>query len=761
MKQLYYSILTLLRGHGSNIIKIISLTLGLFIGIILFARIAFELSFNRGYKDSDRLAVVLARFNSNGVDGNASHYIMGPVPRAIMENFPDQVEVATVTRNIGEVAYYVSNQRFLGQTTLADTLFFKTLGIDITSGDNIELAVPDNLFVSDDFARRVFGTTDVKGKTLLKDKKTELTIRGTFAAVPDNNSLRPDVVQAYHPDKVRNYSWEGGDSFNGYIRLREGADIEKINQRMNTVIEQYQPYEPEKNGWGVRFWVENMHEEYSNSPEVKRIIFIMSFLAIAVLLISAMNYVLISISRLSRRAKGIGVHKCNGASSGQIFNMFMWETGIIILISVIIVLLLILNLRGLIAELIEVRVTSLFTLDTLWVPLLVIAVIFILSAVIPGSIYAGIPVTQLFRKYTDRNSTWKRILLFVQFAGVAFIFGVLMVSFIQYKNMVEYDLGYDTKNMAISWVEHDNLDVAISSIRNLPMVEDIATSVQGAGNRYSGYFVFDENGKQLFSARVNYVSPEFINMHKFVIVEGRNVMGEDEVLVNEEYVRRMPWTDGAIGKKCGIYEARVVGILKDFVDNSLFEPVNPTAFLYIPQYKSFTVKLKEPFRESLMYLNRDVQELFPNADIIFKSVEENINDKYLSVRRFRDSAGVAFAVIMIIALIGLFGYINDEIQRRSKEIGIRKVNGAQASDILKILNKDIVYIALPAIILGTFFSYFIGSEWIGQFAGLQINLSIPFYILLILIMTVVIIATVIMKSWHVANDDPVNSIKND
>jgi len=754
--------LTLLRGHGSNIIKIISLTLGLFIGIILFARIAFELSFNRGYKDSDRVAVVLARFNSNGVDGKVSHYIMGPVPQAIMENFPDEVEVATVMQDRGELAYYVSNQRYIGQTILADTLFFKTLGIDITSGDNIELAVPDHLFVSDEFAKRVFGTTDVKGKTLLKDKKTELTIRGTFATVPDNNSLRPDVIHAYHPGEVRNYSWEGGDSFHGYIRLREGADIQKINQRMNTVIEQYQPYEPEKNGWGVRFWVENMHEEYSNSPEVKRIIFIMSFLAIAVLLISAMNYVLISISRLSRRAKGIGVHKCNGASSGQIFNMFMWETGIIILISVIIVLLLILSLRELIHELIEVRVASLFTLDTMWVPVLVIAIIFILSGVIPGTIYAKIPITQLFRKYTDRNLMWKRILLFVQFSGVAFIFGVLMVSFIQYKNMVEYDLGYDIENMAVGWVEHDNLDVAISSIKNLPMVEDVATSVQGAAYRYSGHSVSDDNGKRLFSARVNWVSSEFINQHKFVIAEGRNVMADGEALVNEEYVRRMPWTDGAIGKTTGVFDnTRIVGVLKDFVDNSLFEKVNPTVFFYIPQYKTFTVRLKEPFRESLINLNREAQELFPTSDIIFKSVEVNINEKYLSVRRFRDSASVAFAAIMIIALIGLFGYINDEIQRRSKEIGIRKVNGAQASDILKILNKDIIYISLPAIIVGIFFSYFVGREWLGQFGGIQIGLNLPFYLLLVLIMTAVILVTVMAKSWRIANDDPVNSIKNE
>lgn len=150
-------------------------------------------------------------------------------------------------------------------------------------------------------------------------------------------------------------------------------------------------------------------------------ILMMSVLGIAILLIAAFDYVLIAVSSLARRAKSIGVHKCCGATDNSIFRMFLTETALVLFISVLLTMLLIFQFREFVEEIAGIRLSSLFTWQTLWVPLTVLLVVFILAGAIPASIFASIPVTQVFRRYAERKTSWKRPLLFIQFAGMTFI----------------------------------------------------------------------------------------------------------------------------------------------------------------------------------------------------------------------------------------------------------------------------------------------------------------------------------------------------
>lgn len=762
MKQLYYALVNLLRGHGSNVTKVISLTLGLIIGIILFARVAFELSFNTGYKEADNLSIIMATYNIDGLSKAPMSVVMAPVPRTLMDEFPEEVEAATLIRVQNE-RVFVGDKPFKSTVVLADTLFFKTMGITVTSGSPTDLVASNIVFVSEDFARKTFGTTDVIGSTYMVNKTMEFTVRGTFEAVGENNSIRPDLVVSIN---IYPYymGWGGGASFMGYVRLNNPEDAEKINKKIDSVIEKYMPYEPDRSGTNVKYHLENMRKEYISSPDIQRMIMVLSFLAFALLFIAAMNYVLIAISGLSRRAKGIGVHKCNGATSSQVFNMFLLETGAIILISIALVFLLVFNFKGIIEEVIEVKIASLFTLQTLWVPLVIVFLVFIVAGIIPGRIFSHIPVTQVFRKYAERNSSWKRILLFIQFAGVALVFGLLTAIYGQYDRIMNYDYGYRSENIAAAYAELPDMDLAKNTIKNLPMVESIALSELSLGDGWNGEIVADDNGKELFSTRYNNITPEYVSLFGFTLLEGRNVITPGEVLVNEEYIRRMHWTDGALGKQSSSVNSlgRIVGVMKDFVDNSLYISPRPVVFAYTPEdYSCISVKLREPFEESLLRLNEEVENLFPSDDLVFMSFDKEMASRYDSVKRFRDSAVIAFFAILFIALMGLLGYISDEMQRRSKEIAIRKINGAESWNVIRLLSRELTLVALPAIITGLVISYFIGREWLLQFAATRVELSIPLYILLCIILLLVIIFSVIIKSWRIANENPVISLRSE
>lgn len=768
MRQLYYTLRTLIRGRGSNIIKTISLTLGLFVGILLFAKIAFELNYNSDYIEPDNLCIIKSKYTITGMNLDDSPIIMGPVPKTVRESFPEEVELTSIARPPQPAVYYLGETPYTYNMMYADTLFFQTIGIVVLQGNVKDLANPDMAFISDKVAQQMFGSESPIGKVIRQDKTQDIMVKGVFRQIGENNSIRPDVVVSF--ENLFKYGgmyfgWGGGDSFIGFVRLREGVDVEAVNARMDAVIETYMEFNPEKNGWGVQYRLQQAKDVHLNDPTLRMKIMIMSVLGFALLLIAALNYVLISISSLTVRAKAIGVHKCNGASGGNVLSMFLWETIIIIGLSLLFVLMIILSFREFIEELLESPISGMFAWKIIWVPVLVVFVLFLVAGVLPGRVFSRIPVTQVFRHYTEGKQSWKYPLLFTQFTGVSFIFGLLCVVMMQYQQVVSYDLGYQQEGVATAYHYFANPEVGKQTIAGFPMVEDVAYSRSDIGTGLSGNGITDANGKMLFSSRFNVCDYNYAALLGIKIKEGKHMDGPNQVLVNEEYVRLMRWTDSPIGKLPQLEEGKervVVGVMENFVDNNLFIDTQPVLFIGHDEIQGcITVRLKAPYAESLKALNLAVKEAFPANRIEFSYLPDRLKSQYESTRKFRDMVLLAFAAIVLITLMGLFGYINDEVRRRSKEIAIRKVNGAEAMDILNMLSKGMAWIAIPAVTIGTVCSYFVGKEWLVQFARFQMSLSVPLFMFIAIVILVLIFGTVILKSWHIANDDPVNSIKNE
>lgn len=176
------------------------------------------------------------------------------------------------------------------------------------------------------------------------------------------------------------------------------------------MIEKYRP-EESKTKYGYTAFVKPIRDTYRNYESVKRMRNIMSVLGFAILFIAALNYVLISISSLTYRAKAVGVHKCNGASGGKIFGMFLLETGIIIVAALLLMALVLLNFREFFEDTAAAKLSLLLAPERIWVPLTVIGVLFIVGGVLPGRLFARIPVSQVFRRYTEGKKGWKRPLL--------------------------------------------------------------------------------------------------------------------------------------------------------------------------------------------------------------------------------------------------------------------------------------------------------------------------------------------------------------
>ena len=642
--------------------------------------------------------------------------------------------------------------------------FFQTFGIPVLKGNPNDLINSNTLFVSESFARRFFGDADPIGKVLMLERKTEMIVRGVYRDIPENTMFKADFVVSVH--KEGGYKdgagWGGNDIFYAVFRTGEASDIEVVNDNIQRMVEKYMP--TEHNGWKLELSVIPLATKHQTSSETTKRLVIYGFLGFSIFFVAIMNYMLIVIATLGRRAKSVGVHKCNGANNGNIFSMFMMETGIIVLVSILVCAFIIFNARDLIEDLLSVRLASLFTWGTLWVPLLVVVLLFLLAGVLPGRIFSHIPVTQVFRRYTDGKKGWKRSLLFIQFTGVSFVLGLLLVTLMQYSHLMNRDMGINTAGLveAESWLDIEIVPHMRDEIRRQPMVESVATASHSVLGQYWTKGLMGSDGKCIGVLNMNYVDFNYPDVVGITIIEGKPMTHAKDLLVNEEIVRLKKWTDGAVGKPFDeIKEGTIVGVFRDVRNQSFYQAQQPIVLIGGNAFNhTFNVRLKEPYDENLKRLNEFMDKTFPQVALTFHTVDDMLSEIYKDVYRFRNSVLITSGFILLIVIMGLIGYVNDETQRRSKEIAIRKVNGAEASNILRLLVCDILYVSIPSILLGIVIAYFIGKAWLEQFAE-QVDLNPLLFLATALVVAIIIVACVVLKAWHIANENPVNSIKSE
>ena len=632
-------------------------------------------------------------------------------------------------------------------------------------GNLKDLIIPGSVFVSERFARETFADEDPVGKILSADKQNTFTIRGVYKDVPENTMLTHDFVVSIYNNNggyQAGNGWNGNDVFYTFLRLRRDSDMDKVNDNIQRVIEKYT--ETTIDDWKMDYSIIPLVKRHLDSPDVQKRLVIYGFLGFAIFFVAIMNYMLISIATLSRRAKSVGVHKCSGASSTNIFSMFLAETGILVILSVLLSFLLIFNAREMIEDLLSVRLSSLFTWGTLWVPLLTILVLFVLAGGIPGRLFSRIPVTQVFRRYTDGKKGWKRSLLFVQFTGVSFVLGLLLVTLLQYGHLMNRDMGIDVTGLteAESWLPKERVEHIKDELRRQPMVEGVTVATHSVLGQYWTRGLMSNDGKRLATLNFNYCHYNYPEVMGIKIIEGTPMKKGGDLLVNEELVRLMRWTDGAVGKRVNNVAGTVVGVFRDIRNESFYAAQSPIILIGTEEQANhtFDVRLKEPFDENLKRLNEYMEKTFPDVSLHFMSVDHMVKDLYKDVYRFRNSVWITSCFILLIVIMGLIGYVNDETQRRSKEIAIRKVNGAEAFHVLRLLTRDILYVSVLSILIGTAVSYFAGRAWLDQFAE-QIELNPLLFIGTALFIQLLIIVCVVLKAWHIANENPVNSIKNE
>lgn len=774
----------------NNILKILSLGIGLAIGCILIAKVCFESSYDNFYKGLERIYLIRPNYSLRG-EVNESDQVSGGIAPGFKKYVPG-VESATRTTFLFESEKFYTEEKALvtGMLVLADTAFFDVFDRKILAGNPKEvLAQRFNIMVSRSFAEKMGGIDKAVGKIIYNEEapKLKFTVGGVYEDFPENGSMYYDILLSMETyPKVSTDNWLGNDRYKGYVKLEEGVTPESLDPAIRKMMDKNLPIEELKNS-GYKIWcvLSPFHKLHTSEPYVRNLIIILSVVSFVLVLISLMNYMLISISEMVKRSKEIGIHKCYGAEGTNIYGMLIKETSVYLFFSLLLAFLMILGFRGTIEYLLGVSLEALFIKETMIVLCGVILVLFLVSALLPGYLYNKIPVSVAFMNYKENKRKWKLCLLFVQFIINVFLLSFVFIIAAQYDKALNDDPGYNYENVLyynVRGVDKVQASRSVEVISSLPEVVDVERAYTLPFDYCSGNNVYLPGGdSELFNIADQYAGTEgFFEFFDIPIIEGRVPAAENEIAVSRSFVEKMKeftdWNDGPIGKGIyltehsdssamnlgiltisGVYEDYRIGLLNRMDERPSVRFTGKADNEYMP---FILVKVKDINPETINKIQNKLSEVITEKDMEVFSYEQVMNSMYDDNKKMKNTilAGSIFSIA--IAFLGLVGYVRDEAQRRSKEIAIRKINGATTAEILSLFVSGIMKWLVVAFIIGDALAYYVAGLWLEQFAE-KVSLSLLYFIAADLIVAIIVVATVVICSLKISNANPVLSLKNE
>lgn len=774
----------------NNILKILSLGIGLAIGCILIAKVCFESSYDNFYKGLERIYLIKPNYSLRG-EVNESDQVSGGIAPGFKKYVPG-VESATRTTFLFESDKFYTEEKALvtGTLVLADTAFFDVFDRKILAGNPKEvLAQKFNIMVSRSFAEKMGGIDKAVGKIIYNEEapKLKFTVGGVYEDFPENGSLYYDILlsmETYPKESTDN--WLGNDRYKGYVKLEEDVTPESIDPAIRNMMDKNLPMEELKNS-GYKIWcvLSPFHKLHTSEPYVRNLIIILSVVSFVLVLISLMNYMLISISEMVKRSKEIGIHKCYGAERTNIYGMLIKETSVYLFFSLLLALLMILAFRQTIEYLLGVSLEALFIKETMIVLCGVILVLFLVSALLPGYLYNKIPVSVAFMNYKENKRKWKLCLLFIQFIINVFLLSFVFIIAAQYDKALNDDPGYNYDNVLyynVRGVDKVQASRSVEVISSIPDVVDVERAYTLPFDYCSGNNVYLPGGdSELFNIADQYAGTEgFFEFFDIPIIEGRVPAAENEIAVSRSFVEKMKeftdWNDGPIGKGIyltehsdssamnlgiltisGVYEDYRIGLLNRMDERPSVRFTGKADNEYMPYV---LVKVKDINPETINKIQKKLGEVITEKEMEVFSYEQVMNSMYDDNKKMKNTilAGSIFSIA--IAFLGLVGYVRDEAQRRSKEIAIRKINGATTAEILSLFVAGIMKWLVVAFIIGDALAYYVAGLWLEQFAE-KVSLSLLYFIAADLIVAIIVVATVVICSLKISNANPVLSLKNE
>lgn len=776
------AIKSIVRQIRFSFINVVGLIIGIVAFIAIMLWVKYEISYDNFHTNKASIYRITA---TSGVE------TPNAMAQAILEEVPE-VELSIRFQIAPTLSFKVGDKLFFeNRIALTDPDFFRLFDFPFIIGDaEHSMSQAFNIVLTQHMADKYFGKEDPLGKIILIANQIPGKVTGVIKDIPNNSHMQFDCVIPYMVMKELGYNLSDWYNWNPqlYIKVRNNRNAELVHTKIQALADKYRNNNTEKFALqplkDIHFNTSiNFDTAVTINPSY---IFILSFGAILILVIAFINYINLSVALYIKRLKEVGIKRMLGAGKKIIVKQVLIETAILVSVSMIIALFLINLIKPVYSDLFDHHdIFQPFTLELLVSYIVFAIIIVIITGSIPAIAISSIKPDNIFHKKMnpDKEKFFSRKLpVVIQFS----LSIILIICSIGIRSQLKYikhtDLGFNSQHIVCLSLKSNSESKYISLKSELlknPQIESVSVKdhfVLGFGNTNGS---LDWEGKkpgEKIWIENNYVANNFFSTMGIQLASGRSFMEESQtdsinrIIVNEQLIKRI-MLDDPIGKKIKFQgkENEIIGVIKDAHFQPLHKVVEPQIYQIInfenniDESAQVIIKYQKlenskSLKATIDYIKAAWEKIYPEVPFQLSFLDVEIESQYKSERNLNLIMYIFSGISIFLTCLGLLAFSILAADKRTKEIGIRRVNGAKITDILAMINKDFINGVIIAFILACPIAWFALHKWLQNFVY---KTEIHWWVFAIAgaIAIIVALLTVSWQSWKAATRDPVEALR--
>ncbi len=774
------------KTRGYSFLNIAGLAIGIACAALIFLWVKDELTYNDYYSNNKNLYKIKDRQTYDG-----ETFVFDATPGLLAASIKTEIPgIKNTARSTwgDRVLFALDDKTIYEQGLFVDSGFFSMFHFQFVKGNAVNaFAQLHSLVLTETMANKFFGSTNIIGKTLKVDNDQDFVITGVIKDLPENASFQKD--HWFAPFKIyedRNQwlqDW-GNNGVVTYVEVQPNANVEAINKKLDgyvktkasDAIARMSIYPMGR--WRLYDSFDKMGNEIAGRIKY---VHLFSLIAWIILIIACINFMNLATARSEQRAREVGVRKVLGAGKRKLIAQFIGESLMMAFISTLIAVGIIYGVlpsfNTLVEKKLSVDLHNPMHIGTLLIITLLCGLIagsypaFYLSSFNPVRVLKGLKL-----KSGASAGLIRKTLVVVQFSvSVIFIISTILI-YQQIQHAKDRDLGYDKEHLVYMWMQgkmKDNFNSIKNDLLETGIVQNAGLSSQselqyGSNTGDFGWQGKDPNKQLLIS--IDYVSPEFISTAGIRIKEGRDfypnaAADSNNIIINETLARAMNMKNvvGSIISRTDGSKYTVVGVVKDFIYNNMYTAPAPLIFFCKPgatYFLSVRFKRNTSLQTDVAKLETIIKKDIPGYPVEYNYVDVEFDQYFKAETLIGKLAGVFALLAIVISCLGLFGLAAYMAEKRTKEIGIRKVLGASAAGMAALLSKDFLLLVSISCIIAFPVALWVMHKWLLDF---EYRIQIRWWIFLIAGVLAILIAllTVSYQAMKAALSNPVKSLRTE
>jgi putative ABC transport system permease protein len=795
------AIRSLLKFKGYSVINLTGLALGLTAGVLIMVYVLDELSFDKFHAKGDRLYRVVTVFNSDDGQGGKNETNAWPIGDILRRTFPE-AEAVLYTRSAGNLMVTYEGKKVREAAHYASPEFFQLFSFPLIKG-NPETALTDpySLVISEKMEGKYFPNENALGKTLVFNDTLEFHVTGVMKDIPTNSHIQADMLPSFASWEKMNpdfsYS-EGWGSFNmrNYILAKSGTNSETFFKKAEDLYNQHAGELMTQ--WGIKASVgfEPFNEIYLNSKAGNGMgplgslttVYLLSGVGLFVIVLACINFINLATARSVYRAKEVGIKKVVGSTRARLVSQFLSESMVITMLSFAIALAAIGLFLPVFNQLLVKSYTMAALLDVKIIggTFLLLAFITLCAGYYPAWVMSAFKPAEILKGKMQSGAKGvqlRRVLVVFQFMiSVSLVAGtIIVINQLQY--MQSRELGFTRDEVFVvniartKPVDENAYDAFLTELKSQTVVKEVTfCNALPAVSGWRGQWAYPEgkeDGDHLVETQYIAADDKYLNALDLKLLAGRNFdparkSDEDALIINEETVRQMGWEtpENAIGKRivspsqtpAGI----VIGVVKNYHDRGLQNKIAPIAIDFESEY-SYLYAIRFSIGDSkdlIETLGSVWGKYFPENAFNYFFLSDTFAKEYAREKRLAKVFSIFSSITIIIAVIGLFGLVSFLVTAKTKEIGIRKILGANAWSLASMLSREFLLLVIIANVVAIPLVIYFAQQWLQSFAY-RMELSPMVFVLTITTALIITLVTVSIQTMKAAMSNPVDSLRSE